>query len=486
MLYIKDTAGCVKTKNFNVSQPNPINIGISTQEANCGVNNGSATATPTGGNGGFNYAWSSGGGAATAAGLGAGSYTVTVTDSRSCTATQIATISNIGAPTVTPSAQSVSCFGDNDGVANLSISGGQSPYSIAWSAGGNDTTRNNLSPGSYTATVTDGAGCLAVVGVSIPEPDSLGISLQHTDETCGKGNGSIAATVTGGTPIYNYNWSGGAGSTGTVSGLSAGNFTLTVTDDNGCVKTASASLTNIPGPTSLTNVEDESCSGKNDGTIDLIVSGGTNPITYIWSNGAQSQDVSNLAPGSYTVTVTDGNNCENIVNSTVGTGVVISVNTVVNPASSSIANDGKATANGSGGSGPYNYLWSNNQQGNTATGLGIGTYFVTVTDQNGCAKVDTININVTSLEAIPVFNTIRAYPNPTGDFVTVNVELNQSENLSFSLSDLLGKSVYQQDEGTVSSLQKVIDLSDFAEGLYLLEISAGDYQRVIKIIKQEP
>jgi hypothetical protein len=484
-VYVKDTMNCVKTASVTISQPPVITVNITENDANCNASDGSAVANASGGVGGFSYSWSSGSGSATASNLAAGSYTVTVTDNNNCTVTSTANISNIGAPSVASNVQDVSCKGESNGSATLNITGGQSPYSVSWSAGGSGTTRNNLSAGTYQATVTDAAGCIKVESVTVTEPDSLKVQLSKADETCGNKNGFISANVTGGTPGYSYNWSGRGGTGGSISSLAAGNFTVTVTDNNGCIVTRSTTIVNIPGPSSASNVSDESCRGFDDGSIDLIVSGGTAPFTYSWSNGQSTQDISNLPPGSYSVTITDANNCQNTLTSTVSAGTAINLSVTVTNASGAGSNNGSATATASGGSGPYTYLWSNNQSGPNATNLGVGLYFVTATDQNGCTEVDTVSVNVTGIELPQAFSNIQAFPNPTSSKIRVMVELISEDEISLSLTDVLGKLVMPVIDSYGSRESFELDLSELSDGVYLLQVSSPQGSKTLRILKQD-
>lgn len=484
-IYVKDTMDCVKTAAVTITEPAAISVSITENDANCSASDGSAVASASGGVGGFSYQWSSGSTVATAPNLSAGSYTVTVTDNNNCTVTSTATISNIGAPSVASSTQEVSCKGGANGSASLNITGGQSPYNVSWNVGGSGTTRNNLAAGTYTATITDAAGCIKVESVTVTEPDSLLAQLTKSDETCGNKNGSLSSTVTGGSPSYTYNWSSGGGNTASISSLAAGNYSLTVTDDNNCTVSASTSLVNIPGPSSVVNVSDESCRGFNDGSIDLIISGGTAPFTYNWSGGQSSQDVSNLAPGSYTVTVTDANNCQNTVSSTVGSGPAINLNVSVTNASSAGNNDGSATASASGGTGTITYSWSNNQSGPNATNLGIGIYYVTATDQNGCNTVDTFSVNVTGIDFPDAFSSIEAFPNPTGSKLNVVIELQEADDINLQLTDILGKEVLPQLSSYGAKETLELDLSELADGVYLLQVSSSTASKTLRILKQD-
>ncbi|MEL6837618.1 MAG: SprB repeat-containing protein, partial [Bacteroidota bacterium] len=196
---------------------------------------------------------------------------------------------------------------------DLSVTGGTPAYTYAWSTGATTQDISGLSAGTYTVTVTDGNNCTTVESFTITEPPVLVASLDGSEDAdCnGAATGSIDLMVVGGTGPYTYLWSTGA-TTQDLTGLNAGTYSVVVTDANGCTDTESFT---IGEPTTLeiniagTVTEDADCNGATTGSIDLAVSGGTAPYTYAWSNNATTQDISDLAAGTYTVTVTDANGC---------------------------------------------------------------------------------------------------------------------------------------------------------------------------------
>ncbi len=195
--------------------------------------------------------------------------------------------------------------------------------------------------------------------------------------------GSIDLSVSGGTTPYGYSWSNGA-TTEDISGLSAGTYTVTVTDFNGCTTTASATVTE-PDPLTATAVATpETCNEDDDGSIDLSVSGGTTPYGYSWSNGATTEDISGLSAGTYTVTVTDFNGCTTTASATVTEPDPLTANAVATPETCNEDDDGSIDLSVSGGTTPYGYSWSNGATTEDISGLSAGTYTVTVTDFNGC------------------------------------------------------------------------------------------------------
>jgi uncharacterized repeat protein (TIGR01451 family) len=218
---------------------------------------------------------------------------------------------------------------------------------------------------------------------------TINISTTVTNVSCfGGNNGAIDLTVTGGVAPYSYLWS----NTTTVEdpiGLTAGTYTVTVTDNVGETQTASATVgqpTAINATTTITNVL---CFGGSNGTIDLTVTGGTPPYTYNWSTTATTQDITNLTAGTYTVTITDANACTKIVSATVSSPTALFLSTAVANIFCYGASNGFINLTVSGGIPPYTYLWSNGSTQQDPVNLVAGTYTVTITDANGCTKTTT-------------------------------------------------------------------------------------------------
>ncbi len=325
---VSDAAGCgTLNYSFTISEPTALVASIgSTINVVCnGGNTGSAIANATGGTGAYTYAWSNGASSATATGLLAGTYTVTVTDANGCTDTDAVIISEPTALVANvASSNNASCNGSNDGSATASGAGGTAPYSFLWSNGAGTAGATGLLAGSYTVTVTDANGCTDTDVVTITEPAILVASISgNVNVSCNGGaNGSLTASATGGTTAYTYLWSDG--STAVIAaGLSAGTYTVTIADANGCSDTESATVTE---PTLLvlsTSAVNVTCNGGLDGAIDLTVSGGTTSYTFSWSNGAVTEDINSISAGTYTVTVTDANGCSDNTSETLSEPAVL-------------------------------------------------------------------------------------------------------------------------------------------------------------------
>jgi len=310
---VTDANGCEVLDTYTLTEPTAIVVTGVVVDASCGASsNGSIDVTVTGGVAPYTYFWSNGASTQDITGVPGGVYNVLVTDSRGCVSSSSFTVGGGAAFVVTvDSITNIPCFGDTTGEIFISVPAGT--YTYTWSNG--DTTQNliNVPAGSYSVTVDDGSGCLAIASATITQPAPFVASGVVTNIDCnGNANGAIDVSVNGGTPPYTYLWSNAA-TTQDLTGLSAGTYTVTVTDDNGCTAEYSGTITE---PTALNvqgAVSDVSCNGGNNGVINLSTSGGVPAYTYLWSTGATSSSLFNLAGGVYTVTVTDANGCEELM-----------------------------------------------------------------------------------------------------------------------------------------------------------------------------
>jgi hypothetical protein len=364
-------------------------------------NNGSTRVTPGGGTSPYTYLWSpSSQSGQTATNFTAGIYTVTVTDANGCINTSTATITQPTALTTSgQTLTNVSCFNGNNGSVRVTPGGGTSPYTYLWSPSSQSgQTATNLTAGTYTVTVTDANGCSNSSTATVTQPTVLTASGQTvTNVSCFNGNnGSARVTPGGGTSPYTYLWSPSSQSGQTATNLTAGTYTVTVTDANGCSITSTATVTQ---PTALTasgqTVTNVSCFNGNNGSTRVTPGGGTSPYTYLWSPSAQTgQTATNLIAGSYTATVTDANGCSITSTSTVTqpTSLTATGQTLTN-VSCFNGNNGSTRVTPGGGTSPYTYLWSpSSQSGQTATNLTAGTYTVTITDSHGCTITSTATV----------------------------------------------------------------------------------------------
>ncbi|MFM2135914.1 MAG: hypothetical protein RL021_1314, partial [Bacteroidota bacterium] len=393
---VTDAFGCISVATVTVSQP-PAIVPVSavTQVTCYGGANGVISLTTTGGTSPYSYNWSNGGGTnATASGLAAGTYTVTVTDANGCTTTLAA---NIPQPTpVVPSWTSVpvACNGGSNGSATVNATGGIGPYTYSWSNGSTGAIAVGLAAGSYPATVTDANGCSSTVTVQVGQPTPVVLNTSSQPALCGSSNGSALVIPGGGTPGYSYAWSPSGGSAASASGLSSGQYTVSVTDNAGCVMTASVVVPSIGSPViTASTVTNVSCNGGSDGSAAVLVNSGTAPYTISWPGGNSNDTLTGLAAGSYQVMVTDANGCVSAASVQINQPAPLTCVLSASAVDCNGASTGSVSAQMSGGTPAYSYQWA--PLGGIVqnpTGLPAGSYSVVVTDANGCTSASSVAV----------------------------------------------------------------------------------------------
>ncbi|MCR9098661.1 MAG: T9SS type A sorting domain-containing protein [bacterium] len=397
MVTVTDVNGCTATDGVVIDTPPNLIVSIITSESTVclGENTSTATATVSGGTAPFTYLWSTGETTQQIMGLGAGTYTVTVTDAAQCQ--DVATVVIEAAPSLglTISGDETVCDPEGEGFATATPIGGTPPFTYNWSNGSTTASIGNLPEGTYTVTVTDALGCTAIESIDIEIVDDFILDIIVTNPLCPEDeNGSILAEGWGGTPPYIYQWSNGVTGTPLLENIGAGNYSVTVTDQNGCQLIENFTLVDPPAVVADISATQELCPGETTGMAMAMASGGTPPYTYLWNTGATTQMITGLSAGTYTVTVTDANGCEDlaavVIEEASALVVVISGDeTICDP-----EGEGLATAMASGGNPPYTYQWSTGATTQAIANLPEGSYSVTVTDALGCTAVDEIDIDI--------------------------------------------------------------------------------------------
>lgn len=379
----------------------------------------------------------------------------------------------------------VSCNGGSDGSVTITSTGGTPTYTYDLGSGTQGTgVFNGLTAGAYTVTITDNGSCSATVGVSIGEPAALSSTLtSSTNVACfGSNAGAAAFSTTGGTSPYTYNIGAGAQPANSFVGLTAGNYTLTVTDFKNCVTTLPV---NITGPASavsgsLGNATNLSCNGGSDGSLTIIGAGGMAPYSYNFGSGGQtSNTATGLSAGGYTVTITDASNCS--------TTFTTSLTEPATAVSGTIADngDGTATATGAGGTAGYTYQWdapAGNQTTATATGLvHNGVYTVTITDANGCETTANVTVNIVGIGTISSLASFEIIPNPNAGNFQIQVEFDNSRPATIQLTDVLGR-VLRTYTYESTSFTIPVDLKDQAAGVYFVVLQTESQRTSRKVV----
>jgi trimeric autotransporter adhesin len=304
-----------------------------------------------------------------------------------------------------------------------------------------------------------------------------------TDAFCGQSNGAATVAATGGTAGYTYLWSNGATGAG-ITGLGAGAYTVTVTDQAGCTSTAATTLQAFSTPVTNVVANSLTCYGIYDGNVTANPSGGNPPYTYQWSNGVLAGQITGLAPALYFVTVTDASGCAVIGFGVVNEPLQLTAATSATGETALGANDGTATVNAFGGTPPYTYAWSNGGTTQTITGLSGGSYQVTVTDVSGCETVVTVTVDAFAVGTQPSQPGYSAtlWPNPNTGSFSVRVTLPSPQDLDLRLYNALGQLVAaRQLRGVDDGVVDFVDLP-LAEGVYHLQIGNADFRVVKKVV----
>ncbi len=412
---VTDNSGATTVCDVTLTQPSALTCSVLKEsDISCnGEVDGSATVTPGGGTGVYTILWSSGESNATAVNLGAGSNSVTVTDDNGCTVE--CTIDIVEPAVLACSVDAFTnplCAGEDSGTITVSATGGTGTITYSLNGGAAQTSGvfTDVPAGSHVITVSDANGCMAICNQDLVDPAALTCTVTE-DQTasCGMNNGQATVTAMGGSPAYTYLWDNSE-TTATATSLVAGSHSVTVTDNNGCETVCLININTTTGLScEITSSVDVSCNGTNDGAASVAATGGMTPFTYSWSNGASTASISGLSGGSYSVTVTDADNCSVVCSVEIAeaTALVCDLNKDQDISCNGLS-DGAATVAASGGVPGYTYEWSTGELTASATMLVAGMNSVTVTDADGCTTI----CNVDIIEPAAVTCSVDAFTNP--------------------------------------------------------------------------
>lgn len=386
---IRDANNCLITDMIEVGSPDALELVLTPDDPNCFMaTDGNILAAVDGGTAPYTYQWNDAAAQTVnpAVNLAAQTYMLTVTDANNCTITETATLDEPQELTATDNMQEQACTGPPNGQAGVVPTGGTPPYSYAWSNGQDTQTATGLTAGSHTVTITDSQLCTYTTTIDVTLAESVAIvDFTNTDVSCfGGSDATVSVNLTGGTAPYTWSQP--------LTGLQAGSYSLTVTDANQCTDELQVDITEpaeLVLSTAVTNVD---CYGDQTGALDLAVSGGVVDYDYNWSNGVETEDLSSLPAGDYTVTVTDANNCVAIQQSTIQESEILSIISETKDVGCFAASTGQITVEGRGGQAPYSYSWDNGASVADLANLPAGTYTLVLTDALGCDATETYTL----------------------------------------------------------------------------------------------
>ena len=455
LVTVTDDVGTTANESITISQTaNALGVtGVVSDATTTGGSDGSIDLSVTGGTAPYTYLWSNSSVSEDINGLIAGTYSVIVSDNNSCTASESFDVEEPQVATLSLSSTQVdvSCNGGNDGSIDLTATGGLTPYCYIWSDGSTTEDLSGLMAGTYTVTVSDDCGgttpavfdwtynitsgnhtillqpgTITIDGSPIASGDYVGVFYDQSGVlACGGyiewAGTNTAVTAWGAEAGYDDGFQAGESFSWKVWRASDGaEIDMTATymampnqgtfATNGISGIASLSGTSTGAQSGMTDAiltvtilepisltlsgqgVDVSCNGGSDGSIDLSVTGGTAPYTYLWSNGSVSEDLTALSSNDYSVTVSDVNGCSSTTLVSISEPTVISISGIVTDASTQGGSDGSIDLSVTGGTAPYTYLWSNSSVSEDINGLIAGTYSVIVSDNNSCTASESFDV----------------------------------------------------------------------------------------------
>ncbi|MEM0543154.1 PKD domain-containing protein [Flavobacterium sp. j3] len=476
---IDDLGGCPFSNSYTIIEPADIVITVDSEsDSTCfGSNNGSINISITGGTGDYFYTWTKDNipfaTTQDVSGLAPGAYEVSVTDANNC-GPKTATFTITEPPLLVVSLVSqtnVLCFGAATGAITVNIVGGTPnpsalDYTYAWTGPNgfisSNQNLNSIIAGTYNLSVTDDQGCSKNLTVVITQSSEIIVNFTTTPITCfGANNASITATISGGNAPYQFQWNNLA-TTLNQTNLSAGTYTITVTDNVGCSKVQNIIIPEAPLFTVNPIVTNVTCFGANNGSINLNLTGGIAPVALTWSDGSTAGLIrNNLPPGTYTATISDGTPCFIVRTFTIiQPQALVLAATTTNPLDCNTANNGSINLIVSGGTSPFTYTWSNGATTEDLSNLNAGNYFVTVTDSNNC--VITGQYNLVRPAPIQIAVTTQT------DFDCATREVTQ--NFVAQASGGIPPYQYQWSSGTVSGANNQI-MNSTVNGTVILTVT---------------
>jgi hypothetical protein len=436
-----------------------------------------------------------------------GTYTVTVTDKFGCKGTETIVIATSGSmPSVTQQSENSSGCGESNGSFVIMQENPALTYNYTlldengksigtWANNNmfkNDGTFSlgDLSAGRYNVSVVNDDGCEKIVTVDISDEDGPDImvgasGVKHI--TCyGQADGSITVSLENGGTNPAYLWNDpDQSTTPSILDLASGVYTVKVTNDEGCTAVASFQVREPARLLANASLNHLLCAGDNNGSIQLSISGGSLPMSFIWNTGATTRNISNLQAGVYTVAITDINYCTFTNSYTITAPDQLSITHQVNDVMVGEGN-GSIQVSVSGGVGPYSYSWDTGQDTPYIDGLQAGSYTITITDANDCELVETITVGTVNVPLVKQNELIRLYPNPARNELYVDFSSACISVATLELYNIAGEKVYANVHPVSDGADERyrINVNNLQPGVYIVRLRCAEQTWQSKFIKQ--
>lgn len=415
---VTDNNSCMLIDSILIQDKAPLEYIISVSNAQCiGVNTGSVTISDTLN---FSYNWSTGDTTNTVDSLARGIYEVTITDTNNCSVAETVIVEADTQAILQLSGTPATCLGVNDGTATVNDTLNLTGYSYLWSTGDSTQSLTNLSAGTYFVLVASPEGCLAADSINILTTRSVPLNATIVNESCANaGDGSITINDTLDVTGFQFGWSTGD-STQTINNLSAGTYSVAVADSSGCLAGGTFEVTSeMPFDITLT-ATDATCEGVNNGAITINDTTGVDNLTIAWSTGDSTQMISDLAAGTYFVTVSDTSGCTVVDSATINFGPQNDPILIVTEVSCLGLSDGEINAVLVTTDTNLSYAWNTGDSTNLLTNIGVGTYAVSITDSNGCISTASVEVGANSTLDVSLTSTNISCSGLMDGTITVN------------------------------------------------------------------
>ncbi|MGM0947017.1 MAG: PKD domain-containing protein [Bacteroidota bacterium] len=442
-----------------------------------GANDGSIKLALSGGNGQYDIDWNGPNGFSSSSesieNLAPGTYTATIKDEFGCVETRTYTLNEPAPLTATLASKTdVLCAGDESGEIVLDIAGGVNaqPYTVSWKKDGVDFPKSGsilslLPAGEYQATIRDVNGCtLTPPSITITEPDAaLFIDFSKTDISCyGANDGSLDLNVSGGFPPYTIQWTFGSAQS-SFDNLGPGDYTLTVSDQSGCIRSQTITIEDAPLFRVDPDVRQISCFGENDGSIKLNLQGGVGAYTIRWDDGRELEQLFNLSSGTYGVTIIDETACEIRSEFNIVEPALLEIEPQVTDAlDCDNTSSGEIRLGIKGGTPPYSIKWSNGSTDEVLTGITSGQYAVEISDASSCTINQVFEVKRPPTLAITAFQNTNIQCEPRSI----------SEEIKITISGGVAPYSISWSGGNISSDQRTMTTDQ--PGLYSVNVLDGN------------